>query len=190
MVDPAVKTGMALCVLLAGVCVAMLFRNDKAPPTEAAAPSDSEVLLRYRGTAPGPVAQATTVRAATPARTPSSMRPPTVVTPLDWHEPPPALAANYPAPERTANSGWGVSMEMMMPPATHTIVDGDTLPALAQRYLGSAARADEIFQLNRDVLSNPNLLPIGLELKLPPRDASKPTTASVGATSATPVPVQ
>ena len=52
---------------------------------------------------------------------------------------------------------------------THRVVDGDTLPALAERYLGSAARAEEIYQANRDVLSDPELLPIGAELKLPPR---------------------
>ena len=43
------------------------------------------------------------------------------------------------------------------------------MPALAERYLGSAARAEEIYQANRDVLRDPKLLPIGVELKLPPR---------------------
>lgn len=68
-------------------------------------------------------------------------------------------------------------MEMMLPVAaptdqtahTHAIVDGDTLVSLAERYLGAASRADEIFQANRDVLSDPDLLPIGVDLKLPPR---------------------
>jgi nucleoid-associated protein YgaU len=61
----------------------------------------------------------------------------------------------------------------MMPPAketnrTHRIVDGDTLEGLADLYLGSMARANEIFDANRDVLSDPKLLPIGVELKIPP----------------------
>ena len=43
-------------------------------------------------------------------------------------------------------------------PRTHKIVDGDTLPALAERYLGSAD-PHEIFAANRDVLSDPELLP-------------------------------
>ncbi len=68
-------------------------------------------------------------------------------------------------------------MEMMLPMAappdasahTHTVVDGDTLASLAERYLGSCSRAGELFQANRDVLSDPELLPIGVELKLPPR---------------------
>ncbi len=50
---------------------------------------------------------------------------------------------------------------------THKITDGDTLPALAQAYLGDAGRAREIFEANRDVLANPEILPIGRELKIP-----------------------
>ncbi|MCE5266451.1 MAG: tail protein X [Planctomycetaceae bacterium] len=53
---------------------------------------------------------------------------------------------------------------------THRIVDGDTLDALAERYLGSASREGEIFAANRDVLMDPKLLPIGAMLKIPPRD--------------------
>lgn len=68
-------------------------------------------------------------------------------------------------------------MEMMLPMAvptdetvpTHTVVDGDTLPALAQRYLGSPDRAGELYEANRDVISDPKLLPIGVEIKLPRR---------------------
>ena len=56
-------------------------------------------------------------------------------------------------------------------PPKHKIVDGDTLPLLAQRYLGSASRAMEIFQANRDVLSDPNILPLhGVELKIPSKE--------------------
>lgn len=53
------------------------------------------------------------------------------------------------------------------PPKLHTIVDGDSLPRLAQRYLNDPRRSDEIFALNRDVLTSPDLLPIGVELKVP-----------------------
>lgn len=50
---------------------------------------------------------------------------------------------------------------------THVIHSGDSLERLAQRYLGDAGRAIEIFDLNRQVLENPHLLPIGTELKIP-----------------------
>lgn len=49
----------------------------------------------------------------------------------------------------------------------HVVHNGDTLERLAKRYLGSESRALEIFDLNRDLLSNPHLLPIGAELRLP-----------------------
>jgi LysM repeat protein len=59
------------------------------------------------------------------------------------------------------------------PTRTHKIVNGDSLPALAQRYLGSEDRAGEIFEANRDLLSSPDALPIGIELRIPPRDVPK-----------------
>jgi nucleoid-associated protein YgaU len=54
----------------------------------------------------------------------------------------------------------------------HRIADGDTLIKLAQKYLGRPNRYLEIYDRNRDVLTNPDLLPIGVILKIPPRDAT------------------
>jgi nucleoid-associated protein YgaU len=51
----------------------------------------------------------------------------------------------------------------------HRIVDGDTLELLAQRYLGDPQRAEEIFELNRDRLQHPDLLPVGKRLRIPQR---------------------
>lgn len=53
----------------------------------------------------------------------------------------------------------------------HVVRNGDTLEKLASRYLEDEARALEIFDLNRDQLTNPHLLPIGAELRIPiPRE--------------------
>ena len=52
-------------------------------------------------------------------------------------------------------------------PATHKAVDGDSLASLAERYLGSASRAMEIYEANRNVLARSDVLPIGAELKIP-----------------------
>ena len=49
----------------------------------------------------------------------------------------------------------------------HIVHNGDTLEKLAERYLGDAGRALELFDLNRDQLANPHLLPIGAELRIP-----------------------
>jgi hypothetical protein len=55
----------------------------------------------------------------------------------------------------------------------HQIRDGDTLTRLAQQYLGSSERYLEIFDLNRDILSTPDLLPIGMMLRIPPREPKR-----------------
>jgi hypothetical protein len=54
----------------------------------------------------------------------------------------------------------------------HVVVDGDSLERIASRYLSDPQRSREIFELNRGVLTNPELLPIGAELKIPERIAS------------------
>jgi nucleoid-associated protein YgaU len=54
-------------------------------------------------------------------------------------------------------------------PLMHEIKDGDSLPALAAHYLGDPARAAELFSANRDILTSPDLLPLGKELRIPPR---------------------
>jgi nucleoid-associated protein YgaU len=54
----------------------------------------------------------------------------------------------------------------------HVVHNGDTLERLAERYLGDGARSLEIFDLNRDLLENPHLLPIGAELRIPADAAS------------------
>lgn len=80
------------------------------------------------------------------------------------------------APEAIASDG-PASIEPIAPSQTtsslgtlaHQIVDGDTLSKLAAQYLGSAERYREIYELNREVLTNPDLLPIGKVLKIPPK---------------------
>ena len=104
-------------------------------------------------------------------------RPATVVKPLNVRQSPPPLASSYPETDRPSNSRSGGSIDMMLPAKgtarTHRIIDGDTLAGLAQRYLGSPGRAREIFDANRNVLSDPKLLPIGAELKIPSTDSQQ-----------------
>ncbi|MFI5357049.1 MAG: LysM peptidoglycan-binding domain-containing protein [Opitutales bacterium] len=49
----------------------------------------------------------------------------------------------------------------------HTIVKGDTLFSLAQRYYGNRSKWRDIYDANRDQLSSENSLRIGMELKIP-----------------------
>lgn len=57
------------------------------------------------------------------------------------------------------------------PIAVHKVVDGDTLVKLAEKYLGRADRYVDLFHYNRDVLRDPNVLPIGSEIRIPPPSA-------------------
>ncbi len=49
---------------------------------------------------------------------------------------------------------------------THRIADGDDLPLLAGKYLLDESRYREIFDLNRQILTHPDLLPVGTEIQV------------------------
>jgi nucleoid-associated protein YgaU len=53
------------------------------------------------------------------------------------------------------------------PAQTYTVVKGDTLSKIAKDFLGNANRWREIFDANRDQISNPDLIRPGQVLKLP-----------------------
>jgi hypothetical protein len=90
---------------------------------------------------------------------------------------PNALPASYTAPEYNG-SGRPIAPPPWPAPEeaaearTHIVADGDSLERLASRYLSDPQRSREIYELNRDVLTAPDLLPIGAELKIPERFAS------------------
>jgi nucleoid-associated protein YgaU len=52
---------------------------------------------------------------------------------------------------------------------TYTVQAGDTLSAIAKRLLGNANAYMEIFNANRDQLSNPDVIKPGQVLKIPQR---------------------
>ncbi|MBA3482192.1 MAG: hypothetical protein H0T51_10295 [Pirellulales bacterium] len=65
----------------------------------------------------------------------------------------------------------------------HVVHEGDALDALAKRYLGDEARALDIFDLNREALENPHVLPLGVELRIP-SGGSNPDTGQKEPSSA------
>ena len=65
----------------------------------------------------------------------------------------------------------------------HTVADGDTLSQLAVRYYGSAEAYWRIYEANRDVLTSPDLLPIGAVLEIPSRNGSPVASTSSASTS-------
>jgi len=123
-----------------------------------------------------------------PARLTATELPPLpirqVAKPITPRPPPPSLPSQYeaefdlietggPRPvyatyaPAEANSNPAGDAPNRQPVETiHEVENSDTLAKLAKRYLGDPARALEIFDLNRDKLSNPHLLPIGAELRI------------------------
>jgi nucleoid-associated protein YgaU len=105
-----------------------------------------------------------------PTASPSSLHPAVAAPPASVANTPSyAPAAGGPPPFASSFGGGGASETLR-----HRVVDGDTLTALAERYLGSANRYLELYELNRDKLASPDLLPIGAELKVPARGLIAP----------------
>jgi len=51
--------------------------------------------------------------------------------------------------------------------ARHTVKGGDTLGKIAKHYYGNAAKYTAIFEANKDVLKNPDVIHPDQELRIP-----------------------
>jgi len=173
----------AAAVMLLGTGLALFFRRPAAE-ADLPIPVPSDPLVLRKQPDPRTFAVANPSSAASPSRpqtgVPAEPRrlSPTIVTPADQPVPPPELPKTYPNDGQPASTRWGTSLSEMLPesasaPPTHKVIDGDSLALLAERYLGSANRAMEIYEANRNVLSRPEILPIGAELKIPRADHAK-----------------
>jgi nucleoid-associated protein YgaU len=170
--DQRIRLIAAGAVLLIGFSVALCFRRG-AMETEMTIPAQGDALIASKQPLAGSVAAAPLPRPRPVA--PQEPRQPsqTVVTPTAEPAPPPEFPKSYPGGNQAASTRWGPSMAAMLPEMAsssprHKIVDGDTLPALAKRYLGSASRAMEIYQANRNVLAEgPDILPVDRVLQIP-----------------------
>jgi nucleoid-associated protein YgaU len=49
----------------------------------------------------------------------------------------------------------------------YEVVSGDTLSAIALKYYGNAQEYMKIFEANRDILDNPDLIKVGQKLRIP-----------------------
>ena len=84
---------------------------------------------------------------------------------LDAHRPPP-LAAGWTAHEVAPAPV--AEMPAAVVPRTYLIRDGDDLTGIATRFYGHASAATAIWAANRNTLPDPNVLPIGAAIALPP----------------------
>jgi len=88
---------------------------------------------------------------------------------LDGQRPPP-LAVGWTA--RGAGVATAFPRPAAPPPAaSYRVRDGDDLTAIAIRFYGTPAAAAAIWQANQGILRDPGLLPIGVDLALPPPEA-------------------
>jgi nucleoid-associated protein YgaU len=53
------------------------------------------------------------------------------------------------------------------PERIHEVQPGDTLSALAKKYYGNGGLYMKIFEANRDILENPDLIKVGQKLRIP-----------------------
>ncbi len=176
--DQRLRLLTAAAVLLVGLGMALFFRRPSAE-TDLAIPVQSDPLVLRKQPDPRTFAAGDPSTGGPQAAPAAPQEPrrlsPTIVTPTNQPAPPPELPKSYPDNTQPANPRWGNSLSLMFPetvsaPPTHKIIDGDTLASLAERYLGSASRAMEIYEANRSVLANPEELTIGVELKIPRAD--------------------
>jgi len=86
---------------------------------------------------------------------------------LDVHAPPP-LSAGWSVHDVAKPVASGPAMQPASLPADYVVRDGDDLTGIALRVYGHAGAATAIWMANRDRLTDPQVLPIGLALRLPP----------------------
>lgn len=87
--------------------------------------------------------------------------------------PPPPLLDESPAAPRPTAVFTGRTTQPQQAvggaqPATYRVRDGDDLASIAERFYGHPGAASRLWAANRDRLSDPAILPIGLDLQLPP----------------------
>jgi nucleoid-associated protein YgaU len=177
-------------LLAGGVGIALLFRQQPGPPVGMLSGSVAvvDVPLRRPDAAPEVSPPGLPSPAAPqPAREEATdvfdytLRPDLAAAPL------PELPGEFgPAgigPRPSVRRDWKPA-RLKLPEARpkerrHRLTDGDTLERLAERYLGSPQRAGEIFDINRDLLPAPDLLPLGKVIRIPPPDheAQRPTSS-------------
>lgn len=135
-------------------------------------------LAALRAGGGAPVTRSRFTLGEPPAPTPDRDRPPVVMAPTMIESSPVTLAPedNPPRAPMMAAPRTEAPTPPTRPAASaaatsgkrHTIVKGDTLFSLAQRYYGNRSKWRDILAANRDVLANENTpLRIGMELKIP-----------------------
>ena len=180
----ASRFSAAAGIVLVGLCAAWPFRQvQRRWPPSAPVAASLELTLR-RPDAPlelaprSDISPAVGLESTAAATAPSQARSLTSLHTSDLTNlaPPPALPVSFqPSNASPAPNDWRPEQAArpIRPPGKkhpYRLRDGDTLEKIAERMLGSRERAAEIFDANRDVLTRPDLLPVGVTIIVPPRE--------------------
>jgi hypothetical protein len=146
-----------------------------APLAPAAQPATTPVAAREHNSLAAPRFDSWSAAHAAAPAAPAAFEQaanaaPTIVAPPNGLTQPPALTPIAPPP-------WPMPDDESQP-RRHVVVDGDSLARLAGRYLDDSRRGHEIFEANRGVLNDPEILPLGVELVIPDRTAATPNPQS------------
>lgn len=99
---------------------------------------------------------------------------PPPVTPLFVVAEPARPPEKKPGVDVPAPASPKVDIHAQSRPETYEVKPGDTLSGIAAQLLGSANKYRELYEANRELLSSPNDLKIGMKLKIPSAVPSHP----------------
>jgi phage tail protein X len=86
---------------------------------------------------------------------------------LDTAAPPP-IAPGWTSREPSGHTAGPALPGRGAIPQSYVVRDGDSLTSLAIRFYGHPGAAAAILEANRDVFTRPDMLPIGISIRLPP----------------------
>jgi nucleoid-associated protein YgaU len=177
-----IRVLLAMGVLSGGTGLALLFRLESAE-TAPTTSGDNLQVVPAQPDRSADTAQVAASRTVAPNESSDAVgRPPAIsarpepATDSDEQSEPPLKSAESYSSGRPSSAAAGRQdvtrggprpTATPQPARTHKIVDGDTLEEIARKYLGSASLAGAIFEANRAELSDPALLPLGVELTIP-----------------------
>ncbi|MBX3363544.1 MAG: LysM peptidoglycan-binding domain-containing protein [Phycisphaeraceae bacterium] len=101
---------------------------------------------------------------------------------------PDAPTATPPAGTNTGQPGARAETASDTRSRTYTVKSGDSLSTIAQRELGSVTRMPELLALNKDKISDPDDIWVGLVLRLPQGSSTQPTAQPPAPASGRPAP--
>jgi phage tail protein X len=176
---------LAFGVILFGLCAALPFRLPPPIAQDPTPPAAPMSLTLRRPDAPLELAPRIEISPAVglgthsfAANSPSSQNLDRASQNSDLANlvPPPALPVSFQPTNSEPPRDWKpdpLSHPAPTPrPRPYRLRDGDTLEKIAERLLGDRSRAAEIYEANRNLIPQPDLLPIGVTIILPPRKST------------------